>query len=658
MCGILGIVDRQARLTASLPAAATRMREALAHRGPDGWGLVTLDGDTIDERAAASPGARRARAAHAPRAAILGHHRLAIIDLSPGGHQPRATPDGRYWITYNGEIYNYRELRADLEAEGVRIHSGSDTEVLLAAFVRHGVRAIDRLRGMFAFAIWDDLEGTLILARDRFGIKPLYWAEPGGGPFVFASEPKACLASGLVAADPNPDADALFLRRGHLPVDASAWRYLTPIPPGHWARWDGSRLTSGEYWSLDALDAGQARHSGLDEAAPALRRALVTSVGAHLVSDVPVGVFLSGGLDSTAIVAAARECRSGPLRTFTVTFPGTPWDEGALAREAAARFATDHTEVALTADDLFAGLDRFFEAMDEPTADGINTFVVAGAARGAGLRVALSGLGGDETLGGYDSFVGVPRLRAWLRVLGCVPASRGLLAALAERAPVRSGRKLAEILREAPRDLAGVWRLYRALFTRAQMHDLMPEPEPPAIGFARHEGPSGTAPQPRLHQPSDPFWAVARCEIGEFMIPQLLRDADTYTMAWGLELRTPFVDHEWLAAVQAAGRWPRRRGESAKTTLFRAMGDFLPAKHLHQPKRGFTLPFDHWLREALGAPRPRDEVLAALQREARYRRVVEAFLAGRLHWSRPWALYVLERFRRQQARRQRPAPCA
>ncbi len=638
MCGILGIVERHARLTTGLPSAAARMRDALAHRGPDGWGLVMLDGDAVEERSATGPAMRRPRVADAPRAAILGHHRLAIIDLSAGGHQPRSTPDGRFWITYNGEIYNYRELRRDLESIGFRFQSESDTEVLLTLYVREGAKCLERLRGMFAFAIWDDREGTLFLARDRFGIKPLYCSDLPAGPFVFASEPKACLASGLVPADGDPAAAALFLRRGCLPARVSYYRRLTPIPPGHWARWDGDRLATGEYWSLDTTVAAFAtRETSADEAGRAVRQALAASVEAHMVSDVPVGVFLSGGLDSTAVVAAAREIHTGTLRTFTVAFPGTPWDESALARQAAARYGTDHTEIALTADRFFADLDRFFDAMDEPTADGVNTFVVARAAREAGLKVVLSGVGGDETLGGYDSFVDVPRLWRWLQA-GRAPVARRVLAALVERAPARWAPKVAEMLREPPASLPALWGQYRALFTRSQISALAPgQHAKPAAEFGDPDGGAG-----------DPFWQIARCEIEEFMIPQLLRDADAYTMAWGLELRTPFVDHAFLAAVGAAGRWPRRRGESWKTTIFRHMDGFLPPSHLGRRKQGFTLPFDRWLREALAAARPRDDTFAALLGAPRSRAIVDGFLRGRLHWSRPWALYVLERFRQRR----------
>jgi asparagine synthase (glutamine-hydrolysing) len=637
MCGILGIVDRQSSLSGGLVNAAERMRAALAHRGPDGWGLSVLDGGRIEERSPEGPSVR-ARAASRRRSAVIGHHRLAIIDVSPGGHQPQSTPDDRYWITYNGEIYNFRELRHDLEAAGQRFRSASDTEVLLALYVREGPAALDRLRGMFALAIWDDVDGTLFLARDRFGMKPLCWTSAPGGAFLFASEPKALLATGLVTGRSSPDADALFLRRGFMPAQASYYREIVPVAPGHWTRWNGAQLITREYWPLAsalALSGGpesSARRQGRDPAA-AVRQALAASARAHLVGDVPVGVFLSGGLDSTAVVAAAREVHDGPLRTFTVALPDSPLDESALARQAAQHYGTDHTEVVLTAERFFAEVDRFIASMDEPTADGINTFVVARAAREAGLKVVLSGVGGDEMLGGYDSFVRIPRLDVWLRLATVVPGAPGLLARAAGAAPSRLGPKLAEMFREAPASLPDLWRTYRALFTHAQLRVLLPDTGRAASTWMAHRD-----------EARDAFWGVARCEIEEFLIPQLLRDADAFTMAWGLELRTPFVDHEFLAAVRRAGPWPRRRGESYKASLFRQMGAFLPASHLCRRKQGFILPIDRWLREALGAARPRDEAIAALRRNPAYRPITDGFLRGRVHWSRPWALYVLQRF--------------
>jgi len=635
VCGIFGYVDRSAAPRAAAGALAARMRGALAHRGPDGWGVVTFEADAIEERATDRSTAHRPRHAHAPSLAAIGHQRLAIIDLSDGGRQPRLSPDGRFSITYNGEIYNYRELRAGLESAGWRATSQSDTEVLLSLFVRDGARCLDRLRGMFAFAVWDDLEGTLFMARDRFGIKPLCYTRPDPRSLAFASEPKALIAAGLASPEPAAGAAAAFLRRGSLPSDASWYRDVAVVPPGHWVRWSGDGPTTGAYWAVGAAPAQGVGERQADEVATVLEPAIAASVGAHMVSDVPVGVFLSGGLDSTAVLAAAREVHAGPLRTFTVAFPGTRLDESALAREVAARFETEHAEVRVSGADFFDHLDRFFRAMDEPTVDGANTFLVAGAAREAGLKVVLSGLGADELLGGYDSFVRVPRVRRLRRWVGRVPGGRAAASWTAGALPGRHAPKAAELVSGAACDLIEVWRDYRALFARAHLRAIVgAEPQP--IAADRSES-------------HDTFWDIARSEIEEFMSPQLLRDADAFTMTWGLELRTPFVDHLLVEAVRDDLRWPRDRRASFKATLFARMPRLVPPSHLGRPKQGFVLPIEAWLRRAIGDGGDRDETLAAVLARRRYRFAIDLFRRGRLHWSRVWALYVLERMTRGAA---------
>lgn len=648
MCAIAGFVDRSRGHVERAVRAADAMRRAMAHRGPDGWGLVALRGGRIcyahpprlGRAAIASPAAEGATAT-----AALAHQRLAVIDLTPSGHQPMVTPDGRFWISYNGEIYNYRALRAELEREGVSFAGTSDTEVLLALFARHGPSAFVRLRGMFAAAIWDTATETLWLVRDRFGIKPLYYARPTAGTLLFASEVKGLLASGAIAPEPDEAAPLAFLRRGSLPTERTFFRGIAALPPGHWARWTGDLLQVVSYWSLLDELAGTWRRVSTAEAAARIRDAVDESVQAHLVSDVPVGVFLSGGLDSTAVVSAVRRRYSGPLRTLTVVVPGTPLDESALARRTAAEFATEHVEIALSHRDLPACLDEFFAAMDEPTIDGLNTYLVARAAHDAGLKVVLSGLGGDELLGGYESFVRAPRAARWLKAARGVPGLLPGVAAVLDRLPLQAAPKAAELLRAARTDpaLAAIWRATRRLFSEGELS---------ALGW--HRG--GDIDAPPLREPdrvTDPFAVVTACEIAEFMIPQLLRDTDVFSLRWGVEVRTPLVDHLVLRAVRAAGCWPRGRAPSFKLALFRALDGLVPREHLAQRKRGFFLPVDGWLRRALEQAdvSPLGPHLAALAARPRYQPFVDRFLHGRLHWSRLWALYVLERFADEFPRR-------
>lgn len=643
MCGIAGIVDPSGRDLRSLRASLARMNDQMAHRGPDDWGIVALRGGCARHYSAAWPDGEPITAPprrHDRKTVLLGHRRLAIIDLSAAGHQPMRSVDGRFWIVFNGEIYNYRELREELAARGVEFRSNSDTEVLLALFAREGPACLQELRGMFAFALWDEMERALFLGRDRFGIKPLYYARSSDGLLVFASEIEGIFASGYFPRRLADTAESDFLRRGSIRAPATSYWRVQSLPPAHWAKLADDQVKIQSYWSLTRELAGApARPAPPAEVVGRVREALVGSVKAHMVSDVPVGVFLSGGLDSTAVVAAVRQFYSGPLRTFTAIFPGTQWDESRLARQAAAFYRTDHAELEITQEDFYRGLDDLFLAMDQPTVDGANTYFIARAVRQAGGKVALSGLGGDEMLGGYKSFVHVPRLQKFLRLAGRVPSASGLASSLAQRLPIGRAPKLASLLRCAPASLEAVWRDYRALFTDEQVRDDLGLSLDSA-GELRSEPPAAAA-------AISPFWSVAREEIERFMIPQLLRDSDAFTMWHGLELRTPFVDHLFLRAVVESGSWPKGRAPSHKVALFRAMNGFLPAQHLRRRKMGFTLPFEVWLRAALanrssnGAAR---DMVSLLDRP-RYRPFVDGFLRGTVHWSRIWSLYVLERFK-------------
>jgi asparagine synthase (glutamine-hydrolysing) len=352
----------------------------------------------------------------------------------------------------------------------------------------------------------------------------------------------------------------------------------------------------------------------------------VESVQAHMVSDVPVGIFLSGGIDSAAIVAAVREFYEGPLQTFTLAFPGTSWDEGEAARKTARYFHTEHIEMEITAADFEASLDPFFKCMDQPTIDGMNTFFVAKMARRAGLKVALSGLGGDEILGGYESFTALPRLYRFLQKIQKVPGAISAAQRLSRLLPFSSAPKLQQILEAWPETFEELWRDYRAVFTRKQIK---------ALGFSVI---SNDAENPNLRNEMDAFSKINLLEMNYFMIPQLLRDSDVFTMAHGLELRTPFVDLPFLKAVFAAGRWRKGGAPSYKAALFHAMGKFLPASLFDQKKRGFVLPFEKWLR---GSFLKSENVFAF------HPHLMRQFKSGRLHWSRLWALYVLGRMKHE-----------
>ena len=610
MCGIAGLVDRGGRSPDELAAALTKMQAAVAHRGPDGSGRVR-----------SGEGGTRG-------VAYLAHQRLAIIDVSDAGRQPMATRDRAHWITYNGEIYNHAALRADASLAGMPWHSASDTEVLVEGLARHGTAWLERLRGMFAFAWWDEPAARLVLARDRFGIKPLVWALPAPDLLLFASTPQALAASGFLSLVPAHDRDVELLARGSLPAGTSHWRGVSIVPPGHSVVWeDGAPRV--ERWAPESRWMSPVpRERPVGEVGREVRAALLDSVRAHFVSDVPVALFLSGGRDSVALLAAARALEDVPLRTFTVTMPGSSLDEGRQARVAAEYFGAEHTELAVDAMDLDEALDAFFAAMAQPSVDGFNTFLVARAARRAGITVALSGVGGDELLGGYPSFIEVPLLQRALRVGG---APLRLVAPLLARWPSERVAKLASIAAAAPRSTARVWWEYRGLWSR-------PEAWAFTGGAKPQERPEGTDLE------GDPFTVIRACEWREFLARQLLPDADAYTMCHALELRTPFVDHEFVRAVLDAGRWSRGSSPTYKQALFDTMPDLTVPVLRGEPKQGFVLPFTSWLREALASPRPSQWAdVARRLRVPRYQPYVDRFLSGRLHWSRLWALYVRER---------------
>ena len=625
MCGIAGFVDFSGRDMEGADQALARMAESLAHRGPDGWGRAVLRGAIAHDVRARE---RRTfdRPAGETRPLVgLAHRRLAIIDLSDGGHQPMRSVDGRSWIVYNGELYNYRELAAELRDAGASLHTASDTEVLLASLEANDLGALSRLRGMFAFAWWDERRSRLVLARDRFGIKPLVFAETAPGQYWFASEPAALAAGGAVTLRPEPSAARRVLARGALPADASFWSGVQMVAPGETVVIDARGVTRMSYWSLAATLLQPPRRATVTAVAATLRHALESSVRAHLVSDVPVGIFLSGGLDSTALLATAQHIGAGPIRTFTVTMGEAQLDEADAARQAARQFGGDHTELRVGDLDLDATLDAFFAAMADPSVDGLNTFIVSRAAAQAGVRVVLSGVGGDEWLGGYPSFTRVPQLSAVLRRIS--PVGRASLSGAASLFGRRADKLRA--LAGASPDLASVWWQFRAVTPGAPGDTA----RPPAL--------------PAEWARASAFAKVRYLEAREFLEGQLLRDADAFTMASALELRTPFVDHELCAAVTAAGEWPRGDARSFKAALFAALPDLTRAGGAAAPKQGFVLPMAQWMREALSAHAPvRWRDLRPRLEAAGQQALIERFLAGRAHWSRLWTPYVLARMTR------------
>jgi asparagine synthase (glutamine-hydrolysing) len=622
-----------------LHARLLAMRDAMRHRGPDDSGLYIAPG----ERAG------------------LANCRLAIRDLSPAGHMPMGEPGGATWITYNGECYNAGELRGELEGLGYRFRSGSDTEALLHGYRAWGPAMLERVRGMFAFAILDGLqiEGSnaqlstiqrLFLARDRMGIKPLYYAQTPEA-FVFASELKTLLASGLVSGEIDPAAVVAFLMLGAVPCPLTIYRDIRALEPGCSLALDletpGAAPRIERYWELPADTVAPA---DAECAAEQVRALLDDAVRSHLASDVPLGAFLSGGLDSSALVALMRAASDGPIRTCSMVFEEAGYSEAPYARAMAEAVGAEHYERVISARDVSAELYGILWSMDQPTIDGVNTYFVAKTAREAGLTVALSGLGGDELFGGYaNTFGAVPRLLRAVTLARSLPAGGPLAGAALSLLPLhRRWAKVADALGRQPSP-ASAYLACRGLFSPGEARALVGqdvwqaaiERFDPVRHIAERAGVSQKAGS--ALQPADfpMFNWVSRAELRTYTHHQLLRDTDVMSMAHSLEVRVPLLDHRLVEAVLRLPPAAKLDGQRSKALLLRAVADRLPPLiRERRAKQGFTFPFDAWLRGPLRELA--EEPPHALLRPEGVARVRRAYAAGKLHWSRPWALAVLQ----------------
>ena len=626
MCGIAGIVDLAGLRTPGRDTVA-RMTDALAHRGPDGGGVALRPG------------------------LGFGHRRLAIIDPGEGGAQPMAAADGRTLVTYNGEIYNFPELRAQLEALGRRFRTRCDTEILLEGWRAWGRGLLNRLNGMFAFALWDEPGQTLFLARDRLGEKPLYYARDAWGRLAFASE-IAALAPALPGT-PALDLEAVadYLALGYVPDPKAIWRGVRKLPPAHFLelRRGGPEAAPRRYWRPRFAP----RHAGaLDELALELRRRLGEAVRRRLMADVPLGAFLSGGVDSGGVVALmAGERADRPVVTCSLGFPDRDLDETEQAQRMAARYRTDHRARTVEID-ACGLLDRIARAMGEPFADSsaLPSFVVAGLARER-VTVALSGDGGDELFAGYRRYpfhLREERLKAFL------PAAvrRPVLGAAARLWPKldwapRPLRAKATLEALAGDTAAGYLRAVTLLPAGDRARVLAPDlgrrlaGYDPATVIAGHLAEADT---------DDPLARVQHVDLMTWLPGRMLVKVDRTSMAHGLEVRPPLLDHElveWAAGLPTAAKLA---GFSGKRVLKRALEPLVPRELLARPKQGFSIPLARWLRRGLDARldavgRAGRLADAGIVASAGYRAVVEEHRRGaRDHGQLLWALLMLDAF--------------
>jgi asparagine synthase (glutamine-hydrolysing) len=576
MCGINGIFAYAADAPPVDREELIASRECMRSRGPDGGELWISDDGRVG----------------------LGHRRLAIIDLSPAGSQPMRR--GERVIIFNGEIYNYQELRARLEAKGRTFTSHSDTEVLLALYDEQGERMFGELRGMFTIALWDGATRRMLLARDPYGIKPLYYADDGH-TLRLASQVKALINGGHIDRTFDPAAAAGFFLRGTVPEPFTMYRAIRALPAGSYCWVDAhGPQTPVPYFSIaatlrDAVDA----HVRVSEQQrqELVHDAVLESVRYHLVADVPVGAFLSAGIDSTAVVALARESGATDLQTMTLRFEeyrGRDNDEAPLAALVARQYGVRHDIHDLTLDEFRAELPRIFDAMDQPTVDGLNSYFISKAAAGLGLKVALSGTGGDELFGGYTSFRDIPRWMPVTSVLSRVPGlSEGvyrLNTALAARSRHISP-KMGEILRHGS-SYAGAYLVKRGRFLASELPSVL-GPEVAAEGLQRLQI-LDVIERTVTPDPGNPYARVAALESSLYLRNQLLRDMDWASMAHSLEVRVPLVDAHLLKKLAPVLVTRKERG---KQLLANAPRPALPDDVRHRRKTGFTLPIKEWLQQ-------------------------------------------------------------
>jgi asparagine synthase (glutamine-hydrolysing) len=634
MCGICGVVGIESGAMGE--ATVRRMMAAIVHRGPDEEGILV-----------APP-------------VVAGTRRLSIIDL-PGGSQPVWNETNTLAVVYNGEIYNFRELRKELESLGHKFRTHSDTEVIVHAFETWGEKSVERLHGMFAFAIVEMPQGPcgrparVFVARDKLGIKPLYYAVVDGRLF-FASEVRALLANGAVPAKISSKALSSYLLFGSVSEPVTLVEGISSLPPGHYIDLRlGSEpiraITPQPYWNRLAEPAPDiaARNRGTDSPASRVRSLLEQAVASHLIADVPVGVFLSSGLDSTAIAALASRAQNG-IHTFTVAFPDVEFSEAEKARRTAERLGTNHSEFTLSGDEMLARLDEAIASFDQPSMDGINTYFVSGAARQAGLKVALSGLGSDELFGGYTSFRNTSRVLRLAAAAGWIPDS--LRQFLMARFPA----KMAGLSPDGYRKASAAWLdpaafphpyfFTRSLFTPRTVSRWLDED-----ANAWQVAPWGQwlAETSSDTRAMDDFTAVSWLELRSYLVNTLLRDTDAMSMRHSLEVRVPFLDSALVEYVLSLPESQKFNRAQPKALLIAALGDLLPQDLVAQPKRTFTFPWENWLR---GALRERiatglDDWSPALEPFLGVDDALEVwndFLAGRTTWSRPWSLYVLNQW--------------
>lgn len=621
MCGINGIVGFNDKILAKQKVIA--MNNRMRHRGPDDEGVFVAD------------------------KIALGHRRLSIIDLSSAGHQPMQSHDGRYQIVYNGEIYNFKELKFELQ----RVVSGSnqqtyffqtntDTEVIIAAYARWGADCVNHFNGMFAFAIWDDQAKELFIARDRLGIKLLYYCFTDG-VFAFSSELRSLLVSELIPKKLDEDSLIDYLRYQTVHAPNTIVKGVKMLMPGHFIEMKKEQLTIKNYWSLTKNISNQSDGKSYNDVCKNVNQLLTKAVERRLVADVPFGAFLSGGIDSSAIVGLMSKVSTEKVKTFSVTFDESEFSEAKYAQLIAKKFNTDHHEIKLKPCNFIDQLPNALKAMDHPSGDGPNTFIVSKATKEAGITMALSGLGGDELFAGYDVFkrslelnkkVGLNLIPQFMRGAGA--------SALIKLKPGVPSEKIAELLKQNKINFNSFYPISRQVLMDSQIKGIVNKET--LLGNRVAEIIREIQPPTSNHQ----LTTTSIAEISTYMQNVLLRDTDQMSMAHALEVRVPFLDHalvEYVLGIPDS----YKSTTSPKKLLVDALGDLLPSEIVNRPKMGFTFPWKSWMKNELKIV-CEQKMLSLSKRklfnEQGVTNLWNSFLKDdpRIIWSRIWYLVVLE----------------
>jgi len=576
MCGICGIVDPNIS-TLDKKDIVIRMSNVMIHRGPDHFGYVDLS------------------------EACIGMRRLSIIDLSAAGNQPMSNEEKSIWCICNGEIYNYVEQREYLLSKGHCLNSTNDTEIIVHLYEEFDEECVHKLRGMFAFAIWDEKKRKLFVARDRLGIKPLYYSFISGR-FCFASEVKAIL-KGQLSSELDINALDAYLSFGYIPPPMTMFKNIISLLPGHCINFKSGKIQIKKWWSLPEQNTTQCNEK---EIVPYVRHLLEESIRLHQVSDVPVGAFLSGGIDSTSVVGLMSKINEKPIKTFSIGFGkevSDDFNELSLAGLVAKKFNTEHSEIILTGQDVAEELDNIIWYLDQPSFDGVNTYFVSRAAKQGGLTVALSGLGGDELFGGYGSYQVIPRLGTFINLWSRLPEV--IRSSVANLLSSMSGRILNGNRKNKVRKLGWVDSTV-ALYALARFN-LWPNEKKKLYSQDIHNQFSGLSKakstlsilESYTRPGSDQWGMVTELELQTYMNWRLLRDTDVMSMAHSLEVRVPLIDHMLVEFVCGLPKgWHKSLGYPKKL-LTQALSDCLPDQIINTPKHGFEFPMEYWMKNEL-----------------------------------------------------------